>query len=53
METLRVMLNGQDHIALKRAAESLNRATAQFAARRMDASIQRALSGQRLDTLEV
>ncbi|MBT9540026.1 Fe-S protein assembly chaperone HscA [Thiobacillus sp.] len=53
METLRVMLNGQDPVALKRAADSLNRATAQFAARRMDASIQRALSGQRLDMLEV
>jgi molecular chaperone HscA len=53
METLRVMLNAQDHVAIKRAADSLNRATAQFAARRMDASVQRALTGQRLDTLEV
>jgi len=53
METLRVLLTGQDHIAIKRAADSLNRATAKFAARRMDASIQRALTGQRLDALEV
>jgi len=52
METLRVMLDGQDHTAIKRAADSLNRATAQFAARRMDVSIQRALAGQRLDAIE-
>ena len=53
METLRVLLNSQDHIAIKRAADSLNRATAQFAARRMDASVQRALTGRRLDAIEV
>ncbi|HWR78033.1 MAG TPA: Fe-S protein assembly chaperone HscA [Thiobacillus sp.] len=53
METLRVLLNSQDHIAIKRAADSLNRATAQFAARRMDASIQHALTGRRLDAIEV
>ena len=52
METLRVMLDGLDHTAIKRAADSLNRATAQFAARRMDASIQRALTGRRLDAIE-
>ena len=52
METLRVMLDGQDHTAIKRAADSLNRATAQFAARRMDVGIQRALAGQRLDAIE-
>ena len=52
METLRVLLNSPDHTAIKRAADSLNRATAQFAARRMDASIQRALSGRRLEALE-
>jgi molecular chaperone HscA len=51
MDTLNVLLNGQDHVAIKRAADSLNRATAQFAARRMDASIQRALTGRRLDMI--
>jgi molecular chaperone HscA len=51
MEILRVLLNGPDHTAIKRAADSLNRATAQFAARRMDASIQRALAGRRLDAI--
>ncbi len=53
METLRVLLNGPDWNAIKRAADSLNRVTTQFAARRMDASVQRALSGQRLDAIEV
>ncbi|MGE5320713.1 MAG: Hsp70 family protein, partial [Hyphomicrobiaceae bacterium] len=51
MEILSVLLNGPDHTAIKRAADSLNRATAQFAARRMDASIQSALAGQRLDAI--
>jgi len=51
MDTLQILLNGQDHVAIKRAADSLNRATAQFAARRMDASIQRALAGRRLDMI--
>ena len=53
METLSVLLNSLDHVAIKRAADSLNRATAQFAARRMDASVQRALTGRRLDAIEV
>ena len=52
MDTLRVLLDGLDHTAIKRAADSLNHASAQFAARRMDASIQNALSGKRLDALE-
>ncbi|MEW6132969.1 MAG: Fe-S protein assembly chaperone HscA [Pseudomonadota bacterium] len=52
METLRVLLNQSDYGAIRRASESLNRATAKFAARRMDASIQSALSGKRLDALE-
>ena len=51
VETLRVLLNGTDPLAIKRAADSLNRATAPFAARRMDASVQRALAGQRLDAI--
>ena len=52
MDTLRVLLNGLDHAAIKRAADSLNRTSAQFAARRMNASIQNALSGKRLNALE-
>jgi molecular chaperone HscA len=53
MDTLRTLMNGSDSGAIKQAADSLNRATAKFAARRMDASVQRALAGQRLDSIEV
>lgn len=37
---------------LKQASEALNHATQDFAARRMDASIQRALTGHKLEDLE-
>ena len=37
--------------ALRAAIEALNRATADFAARRMDRSVNRALSGKRIDSL--
>jgi len=37
--------------ALKRATDALNNATQEFAARRMNASVQKALSGKRLDAL--
>ena len=38
--------------ALKTATDALNAASAQFAARRLDASVRRAFSGQRVDLLE-
>ena len=38
--------------ALKLATAALNAATQDFAARRMDASVQRAFAGQRVDLLE-
>ena len=38
--------------ALKQATAALNAATRDFAARRMDASVQRALAGQRVDQLQ-
>ena len=41
-------LAGTDHHALKAAIEALNRATESFAARRMDASVKQALTGQKL-----
>ena len=50
---LNAVLNGSDHGVIKRAADKLNRATADFAAQRMNASIQRALTGQRLDAIGV
>jgi molecular chaperone HscA len=40
---------GTDHRALKAAVEALNRASDDFAARRMDRTITRALAGRRLD----
>ena len=50
---LNAVLNGSDPGTIKRAADKLNRATADFAAQRMNASIQRALTGQRLDAIGV
>ncbi|HSH07385.1 MAG TPA: Fe-S protein assembly chaperone HscA, partial [Burkholderiales bacterium] len=37
-----------DHRAIKRVTEALNRTTEPFAARRMDASVKRALAGQKI-----
>ncbi|WP_319782177.1 Fe-S protein assembly chaperone HscA [Oceanisphaera sp. IT1-181] len=41
--------SGDDLAAIKRAVEKTDQQTADFAARRMDASIRRALAGQRVD----
>ncbi len=46
---LRETLEGDDHRAIKRAIEALDAASADFAARRMDTSIRRALAGHRLE----
>ena len=43
--------SGQDANALRAATEALNRATAAFAERRMDRSVNRALAGKRIDSL--
>jgi molecular chaperone HscA len=40
---------GTDHRAIKSTAESLNRATEAFAARRMDRIVSGALSGRSVD----
>ncbi|MEW6676349.1 MAG: Fe-S protein assembly chaperone HscA [Pseudomonadota bacterium] len=50
---LKSALTGTDLPALKRAADALNHGTAEFAARRMNASVKRALTGHRLDELEI
>ena len=42
---------GTDSAALRAAIEAVNRATGEFAARRMDRSVSRALAGKRVDTL--
>jgi molecular chaperone HscA len=45
------LLQGTDHRAIKQAADALNRATDEFAARRMDAGIRRALAGRQIGSL--
>jgi molecular chaperone HscA len=49
MEHLRSTRNGDDHKAIKLAIEAVDKATTDFAARRMDASINKAMSGHKLD----
>jgi molecular chaperone HscA len=51
MTDLRQHLAGKDHRAIKQAAEALSRATDDFAARRMDAGIRRALAGRKIGSL--
>ena len=51
MASLRGTLAGTDHRAIKQAAEGLNRATDDFAARRMDQGIKRALAGRQIGSL--
>jgi molecular chaperone HscA len=52
LSTLRARLGGADHRAIKQAADALNRATDDFASLRMDASVRKALAGQRIADLE-
>jgi molecular chaperone HscA len=49
---LKLALQGVDLIAVKRATEALNKGTVEFAARRMDQSVKKALTGHKLDELE-
>ena len=51
MTDLENLLGKADHRAIKRAADALNRATEDFAARRMDEGIRRALAGRRIGSL--
>ena len=52
LAALKLALEGDELARLKRATETLNQGTVEFAARRMNASVKRALTGQRLDELE-
>ena len=52
VDALRAVLNGNDHHAIKRAVEVLNQVTTEFAQRRMDKSVTRALAGHKLSDLE-
>jgi molecular chaperone HscA len=51
MAQLERRLPGTDHRAIKQATEALNRATDEFAARRMDEGIKRALAGKKIGSL--
>jgi molecular chaperone HscA len=51
LANLRRFRDGNDHRALRAAVELLNHATGEFAARRMDRSVSRALTGKRVDAL--
>ncbi len=53
MNKLRTARNGSDARSIKRAVEELDECTRGFAARRMDASIKKALQGQAVDELKV
>jgi molecular chaperone HscA len=50
---LNAALGGSDPVALRRATEALNQGTAEFAARRMDASVKRALAGHKIEEIGV
>jgi molecular chaperone HscA len=49
--SLEALLAGTDHRAIKQAVDALNRATEEFAQRRMDSGIRRALSGKKIGSL--
>ncbi len=49
LATLRTCRHGSDVDAIKAAISAVDHATADFAARRMDASIRKALQGQQID----
>jgi molecular chaperone HscA len=49
--SLEQLIAGSDHRAIKQAVEALNRATEEFAQRRMDEGVRRALAGKRIGSL--
>jgi len=51
MASVERLLPGTDHRAIKKAIEALNHATQDFAARRMDKGIKRALAGRKIGSL--
>src|SRR5688572_2134654 len=51
LANLEKLVSTADHRKIKRAIEALNRDTDEFAARRMDAGIKRALSGRKIGSL--
>lgn len=53
LDALRDVCQGTDSQAIKHGTEALNHATEAFAVKRMDASVQKALAGKNLDSLEL
>lgn len=53
IDALVAVCQGDDSQAVNQATEALNHATEAFAAKRMDASVQKALAGKNLDSLEL
>ena len=53
VEALKLAMQGDDGQAVKRALDALNQGTGEFAARRMDASVKRALKGHKLEELDL
>ena len=51
-KALENLLSSSDPRAIKQASDALNRATEEFAARRMDASVRRALAGKSIASLD-
>lgn len=50
IQALQVLLAGNDYQAIKRGIEALNAASTEFAQRRMDQNVRRAMAGQKLET---
>lgn len=53
LDALQTLCQGTDSQAIKDGSEALNHATEAFAAKRMDISVQKALAGKNLDSLEL
>ncbi|MGP1717815.1 MAG: Fe-S protein assembly chaperone HscA [Methylophilus sp.] len=53
LDALHTLCQGTDSLAIKQGTEALNHATENFAAKRMDVSVQKALAGKNLDSLEL
>lgn len=52
MAAVHSVLNGNDHLSIKRAVEALNQVTVGFAQARMDQSVSHALKGHKMSELE-
>ena len=50
---LAAVAGSNEHRAIRQASEALNRATEEFAARRMDAGVRRALAGRKIASLDL